>query len=61
MKVILNHDVAGLGEEGDIRDVATGGTHSPGDSFWRWFVGTGRNSYRHCQTSKKATQHTKRK
>jgi large subunit ribosomal protein L9 len=24
MKVILNHDVAGLGEEGDIRDVATG-------------------------------------
>jgi large subunit ribosomal protein L9 len=24
MKVILNHDVTGLGEEGDIRDVATG-------------------------------------
>jgi len=24
MKVILNHDVAGLGEEGDIRDVTNG-------------------------------------
>ncbi len=24
MKVILNHDVAGLGEEGDVREVATG-------------------------------------
>ena len=24
MKVILNHDIAGLGEEGDVRDVTTG-------------------------------------